>query len=81
MRQRAHLAVGLERRRIQGVAGERRASAGVGMAIGGELALPLHGMATEAGVLDRARVFRMERFDLARELREENRIAAGEAFR
>jgi hypothetical protein len=50
-------------------------------AIAGELALALHGMAAEAGVLDSLLGFRMKGLDLACQLREEDRIAAGEAFR
>ena len=80
MRERSHFVIGLERNRIQVVALKRLARAGLGVAIGGELALALHGVAAEAGVLDRLLGFRMEGLDLARKLREENRIAAGEAL-
>ncbi len=78
MSERADLAVRLERYCIEIIAHERRAGAGVGVAVGSELALTLYRMAAEAGVLDRLRRFRMEGFGLAGELREEDRIASGE---
>ena len=73
--------LGLERNGVQVVALKRLAGAGIGVAVGGELALALHGVAAEAGILDGLRGFRMEGLGLARKLREEDRIAAGEAFR
>ncbi len=76
VRKLAHLVVGLERDGIQHLALERLARTLLGMLVDDELALTLYGVAAETGVLHGARRFRMEGLGLARELREEDRIAS-----
>ena len=60
MRKLAHLVAGLERNRIQVRTRKRRALAVLRMPVDRKLALTLHGVAAEAGVLDGRRRFRME---------------------
>ena len=80
VRKLAHLVAGLERDGVQSLARKRLARALLRMLVDDELALALHGVAAETGVLHDARRLRMEGLGLARKLREEDRIAPGEAL-
>ena len=69
------------RHRVDLLARERLAGPGLGLGVDRELALAENAVTAEARVLDQGLVLRMERAGLARELREEDRIAPGKPHR